>query len=156
VKHDRRGPPGTYLLLLHLAAPTTLTVGRLGPCAFLAGWYVYVGSALSGLDARLRRHIRRGKPLHWHVDALREAAELASIVGCVSPERLECQTAATIAALPGATRPIARFGSSDCRCPSHLIHFRERPKLRPGDEWAELNPAELDHPGTQQILRPQL
>jgi hypothetical protein len=29
--------------------------------------------------------------------------------------------------LPGMTIPVPRFGSSDCRCPAHLVYFGERP-----------------------------
>ena len=127
--------PGTYLLLLRLAQPVRLAVGRLGPTDLPAGWYVYVGSALGGLGPRLRRHARLEKRHHWHVDALRGATQLEAIAVRVGRERLECGVAATIAAQPGAARPIPRFGSSDCRCPSHLLHFPSRPDLSVGPEW---------------------
>lgn len=130
--------PGTYLLLLHLADHTTGQVGRLGQIVFQVGWYLYVGSALGGLGSRLRRHPRPDKPRHWHIDTLREIAPLVKIAVRVGPERLECHTAARVAVLPGASQPIARFGSSDCRCASHLFHFAEEPDLQFDGRWSIL------------------
>ena len=127
-------------MLLRLDAPVELTVGRLGTFALPAGWYVYVGSALGGLAARLRRHARRGKPLHWHVDALREVGDLVAVAVRVSPERLECATAAAVAQLPAATVPAPRFGASDCRCASHLLHFPREPELRLDPSWLVVRP----------------
>jgi hemerythrin-like domain-containing protein/Uri superfamily endonuclease len=123
----RRAPtrdgPGTYGLVLSLREPATVTVGRLGRFDFPAGTYVYCGSALGGLRARVARHLRTDKPLRWHVDYLRPFAEVVDVWVRESPERLECALAATLAARPGAALPVPGFGSSDCRCRSHLVHF---------------------------------
>ena len=127
--------PGTYLLLIHLAEVAQLDVGRLGRVSFPAGWYVYVGSALGGLGVRLRRHARTAKRPHWHVDTLRTVGVLTAIAIRPGPDRIDCETAPTVAGLPGGTQPVPRFGSSDCRCRSHLVHFAEAPNLRLGPEW---------------------
>jgi sugar fermentation stimulation protein A len=115
-----------------------LTVGHLGPIRFEPGYYVYVGSALGGLGARLRRHLRRDKPRHWHVDWLREVADLVAVAYRLGPERIECSVAERVAALPGATRPVPGFGSSDCRCRSHLFHFLEVPDLQFDATWGSV------------------
>jgi len=128
--------PGTYLLGLRLAEQATCQVGRLGQVTFQAGWYVYVGSALGGLGPRLRRHARSDKPQHWHIAALREVASLVMIAVRVGRERLECSVAAHVAALPGASQPIARFGASDCRCHTHLFHFAEEPTAQLDATWS--------------------
>lgn len=127
--------PGTYLLLIHLAEVAQLDVGRLGRVSFPAGWYVYIGSALGGLGARLRRHARRAKRPHWHVDVVRAAGVLTAIAVRPGPDRVECETAALVARLPGGTSPVPRFGSSDCRCRSHLVHFIAEPDLQFDPEW---------------------
>jgi len=127
--------PGTYLLLLRLARPVTLDVGRLGRIAFRPGWYVYVGSALGGLGPRLRRHARPVKRHHWHIDALRGATSLGAVVTRWGSERLECAVADRVSAWYGASRPVRRFGSSDCRCAGHLIYFDRRPDLDLDDAW---------------------
>jgi sugar fermentation stimulation protein A len=94
-----------------------------------------VGSALGGLGARLRRHARLTKRRHWHVDALREVASLVAVVARPGRERLECAVAAQVCGWPGASRPVPRFGASDCRCAGHLIHVDRRPALDLDDCW---------------------
>lgn len=127
--------PGTYLLLLHLSEAAQLAVGRLGQVHLRPGWYIYVGSALGGLGPRLRRHASLTKRYHWHIDALRAAATLVAVAIRPGSERLECSIAAQLAALPGASRPVRRFGSSDCRCSSHLVHAPARPDLHLDPDW---------------------
>ena len=140
--------PGTYLLLIRLDEATGLDVGRLGRFLFPAGWYVYVGSALGGLGARLRRHIRREKRPHWHVDAVRAAGVLTAIAIRLGTDRLECATAATVARLPGGSRPVPRFGSSDCRCTTHLVHFAVEPNLQLDPDWRVIPLAEQPTAGS--------
>lgn len=120
---------GTYALLLDLREHRRLTVGKLGAFAFPAGYYVYIGSALNGLQHRLARHLRRGKILRWHVDYLREIAEVDEAWCVVGEERLECSWMETVRSWPGATVIAPGFGSSDCRCPAHLAYFGEKPNL---------------------------
>ncbi len=121
--------PGTYVLVLNLPRPVTLRIGRPGRFHFRSGWYAYVGSAHGpgGLAARLDRHLRLSKPLHWHVDYLREHARPLEIWYAVGDRRRECAWAQTLAQLPGARIPVPRFGASDCRCPAHLVHFAMPP-----------------------------
>jgi Uri superfamily endonuclease len=121
--------PGTYLLLIRLRVPAEPEIGRLGPVRLPAGWYVYIGSALGGLGARLRRHARAEKRPHWHVDRLLTAGHIVAVVAHVGPERIECQTAILVAGWDGAQRPVPRFGASDCRCPAHLVWFASCPNL---------------------------
>jgi Uri superfamily endonuclease len=139
-------------LLLRLERQSELRVGRLGELSLLAGWYVYVGSALAGLGPRLARHLRRDKTKRWHVDYLREQAEPAALAYWLGQERLECQVAASLAGRPGA-RPVRRFGASDCGCFSHLIAFSRRPSLRLGAGWIsfQLRPGI----GVGRILEPE-
>lgn len=119
---------GCYQLLLHLEHGVELTVGRLGKVRFAAGYYVYTGSARRGLSHRLRRHARRDKPLHWHIDYL---TAVATVVGHQTfeldparPEQ-ECELHRALASREGVTEPVRGFGSSDCRCRSHLARIRD-------------------------------
>lgn len=133
--------PGTYVLLVRLDTPLALTPGRLGEVVLPAGLLAYVGSAHGpgGLRARLLRHLRRDKPAHWHVDALTAAAPVAEIWLRASGERLECGWARALASRPGVREPVRGFGSSDCRCRSHLL------ALPPGElttAWAALGEPE--------------
>ena len=111
---------GAYMLLLHLPEPCQINVGGLGAVDFPAGRYIYVGSAMCGLAARMARHVRLRKQYHWHIDYLRARAERAETLAVRSSKREECALAKAVGALfkPGP----AGFGSSDCDCPTHLFY----------------------------------
>jgi Uri superfamily endonuclease len=116
---------GIYQLLIRLPEPRTILVGALGEHDFAAGWYVYTGSMRRGLSHRLRRHAAAVKPLRWHIDYLTTACGVAAtrtwpLDG--DPDQ-ECATHRALAARAGVTLPVAGFGSSDCRCASHLCHL---------------------------------
>ena len=113
---------GSYILVLELEASVRLEIGRLGPYEFPAGLYLYCGSALNGLEARIRRHLRRDKKLHWHIDYLVAAAPVAQVWWQAGAERRECEWAEAIAGLGGEV-VVRSFGSSDCRCPAHLMRW---------------------------------
>jgi Uri superfamily endonuclease len=116
--------PGTYVLVMCLPTPTQVTVGRLGSFRLSSGWYSYVGSALGpgGLAARLARHRRRRKRRHWHIDYLEGLVQMTEIWWMVSGEREECAWALALNRLCDTTIAVPGFGSSDCRCPSHLLY----------------------------------
>lgn len=116
---------GTYLLGISLDEDVALAVGKLGRFAFPAGYYVYAGSARGpgGLSARLARHRRREKRLHWHIDYLLARARLVEVWTVVSDRRLECAWAQAVMGMTGSRIVVPRFGASDCRCPAHLVYF---------------------------------
>ncbi|MCU0604572.1 MAG: GIY-YIG nuclease family protein [Desulfobacterales bacterium] len=122
---------GTYALLLFCPRSRTLGIGRLGSRTIPRGWYVYVGSAFGpgGLRARCRRHLRPPRRRHWHIDYLRPAAILQAIWFTEDPEPQEHRWAEIVGSLAGAEVLIRRFGSSDCRCPSHLFRCASRPSF---------------------------
>jgi Uri superfamily endonuclease len=120
--------PGSYLLVFRTDQQVERAVGRLGTRRFRRGWHVYAGSARAGLRARLGHHLSATRPIHWHVDVLHASAHLVEVWVAGGGERAECALAAALAALPGAERCVG-FGSSDCRCPGHLLSFARRPPL---------------------------
>lgn len=122
--------PGTYVLILHLPrSAENVRIGRLGWFRFPSGWYAYVGSAQGpgGLAARLARHLRQPKPLHWHIDYLRAQAQPVEAWYVAETQKRECAWARALSGFPGASVPMPRFGASDCRCPAHLIRFAAPP-----------------------------
>lgn len=127
--HEPGSAKGIYHLVIHLSQSRDIAVGRLGWHFFPRGYYVYTGSALSGLGARLNRHLREGKRDRWHIDYLLRAGRLTEIWYRVTGRRLECTANQAIANMPGAREVVCGFGSSDCRCRTHLWHFRVRPRL---------------------------
>lgn len=107
----------TYQLLIVLARPARIRVGRLGTFDFPAGRYAYTGSTGRHPAARLRRHLSRNKRLHWHIDYLLAAPE-ARVVGIRCFDAAECPVNRST---PGRIL-IPGFGASDCRarCGGHL------------------------------------
>jgi len=116
---------GSYLLLLRLDRGRRIRIGGLGTFSFRRGYYVYVGSAMRNLQARLARHSRRRKTLHWHIDYLRQVTCGPVALPVRSSLRQECEVAKAFAEIlePGPTG----FGSSDCKCATHLFRHETNP-----------------------------
>lgn len=120
---------GAYLVVLHLPENRSIAVGGLGTRVFDAGYYTYVGSAMNGLEARMGRHRRKHKRMHWHVDYLRAAADLVDILPIRSSVRLECEMASALQSL--ARYAVPGFGCTDCSCDAHLFYTPESPLSMP-------------------------
>jgi len=115
---------GTYCLVIELADRTSIRIGALGMRSLNAGVYVYVGSALAGIEQRVSRHAGKRKKKRWHIDYLLDKAEVVSVIAVPSRvKRTECTIAQTLLSSEGAQVPVEGFGSSDCDCRSHLIYF---------------------------------
>lgn len=107
----------TYQIYFHLRYSSLITVGRLGAFEFEGGDYVYTGSAVRNIAARVRRHLRKEKKLKWHIDYLltnSDARIKKVLLSTLSECQLNKNTAGHIV-IPG-------FGASDCKshCVSHL------------------------------------
>jgi histidyl-tRNA synthetase len=84
--------------------------------------YLYAGSAYGpgGIPARVKRHLKPDKKVHWHIDRLTNAGTVVSVVAV--PGGKECAIVAAALRLPGVSIPSPGFGSSDCHvCPAHLV-----------------------------------
>lgn len=115
---------GTYCLVVELDDEKTIKIGkRLGKIRFIEGYYVYVGSAMNSLTARINRHLSDEKKLHWHIDYLLENAEIKDVIYAESSEKIECELSRY---LSEKTEGIKDFGCSDCNCESHLYYFKNR------------------------------
>jgi sugar fermentation stimulation protein A len=115
--------PGAYQLHLFLARTARLKVGKLGEFLFPAGRYIYTGSALNGLERRLSRHRRQEKRLRWHIDYLLRFARIERVAVWKTTRRLECALNGELLARAGARVVVEGFGSSDCRCRTHLVYL---------------------------------
>lgn len=117
---------GTYCLVTCLTKNTRIKIGALGKFEFAPGIYVYVGSALSGIEKRVGRHRRSTKKMRWHIDFLLAKAEVLSVIAIPSNlKAIECSVARLLLGCEGASVPIPGFGSSDCSCRTHLVYFGE-------------------------------
>lgn len=119
--HDR----GDYMIVLHLPDESDIEIGAKGRIYFARGYYVYVGSAKKHLAARLARHKRKRKKMHWHIDYLRKYAEVTAVIPIRTADDLEHDLAAAVGMI--AQWQIQRFGCTDCSCPSHLFGFSDNP-----------------------------
>jgi Uri superfamily endonuclease len=111
---------------LFLEKAMTIRVGALGRFRFPRGYYMYIGSAMNGLDGRVRRHLARDKQLFWHIDYFLKHARIVDVWTQQGRRRLECAWAARVLALETADVIAERFGASDCRCRTHLIRLTGR------------------------------
>jgi len=114
---------GTYIAVFRLARRRRICVGRLGYLDFKPGVYFYVGSAQRNLWARIERHSRKDKPLHWHIDCLSGAATMLGVMIVPRPHERECELAVELGRL--YELPVPGFGASDCRCGGHLFYTPE-------------------------------
>jgi sugar fermentation stimulation protein A len=116
---------GSYILVLFLAEDRLLDVGKAGRLFFRKGFYLYAGSAMANLTARMARHRRLRKRFHWHIDWLRAHAAWHAVFPIRSSARLECSIAQGLRTAAGWSIP--GFGCTDCGCDSHLFGSREDP-----------------------------
>jgi len=123
------GDRGSYIVHLRIDSPRRIAVGALGEFEVEAGHYLYVGSAMGTMRSRTSRHERKRKRMRWHIDYLRAAADWAGVYRIYSDVRLECHVAEALGAIYAV--PIPGFGSSDCRCESHLFFSPTDPRQDP-------------------------
>jgi sugar fermentation stimulation protein A len=116
---------GSYLLILRIDNGMTLDIGRLGRFTFHKGYYVYVGSAMRNLGARIRRHLKKTKKQHWHIDYLTAHANKFIPLPIRSSQRDECEIARALSSFMQLGPP--GFGSSDCHCQTHLFFSESNP-----------------------------
>lgn len=111
-----------YLLFLGLDAPGKIKIGALGEKSFEEGIYVYVGSAMNGVEKRLERHFGDDKKLHWHIDYFSREAKPFDYFILPESSEYECVMSGI---LEKFCEPVESFGSSDCGCESHLYRISE-------------------------------
>ena len=132
--------PFLYALVVPVGKDEKIQIGKLGELLFRKGWYVYVGSANSGIW-RIRRHFRREKKLRWHIDYL--ASVFPPALAYAGHFRFpECSLARRIAEHGEMIHK--GFGSSDTECFSHLIYFRRKKDMD----------SALDGIGFENLLKP--
>ncbi|MHC1567329.1 MAG: GIY-YIG nuclease family protein [Candidatus Syntropharchaeia archaeon] len=112
---------GTYVLLIK-APEKEIRVGKLGIIRFKSGFYAYVGSALNGIEARIKRHLSNEKKIHWHIDYLLTISRIETVFYAETAQRMECDIAESLSDLES----VREFGCSDCTCESHLFFSPEK------------------------------
>ena len=113
---------GIYQLLIYLSRKKKIQVGKKGSFEFPRGYYLYTGSAKNGLKSRIKRHLRKGKKLFWHIDYLLRYGKIVDILLYPENKRSECEINQRMLCQKNAKIIMPRFGSSDCRCETHLVY----------------------------------
>ncbi len=116
---------GAYALQINLDRNEEIRVGSLGILQFPRGHYLYIGSAMNGIEGRVKRHLRKTKKNHWHIDYLLNNAEVIKVYYKEGKKGLECSLAWQCRQ---EFLPIPKFGSSDCACTGHLF-FGDKDEL---------------------------
>ncbi len=120
---------GSYLMVLFNDRNRKIEVGKLGTVHFKPGYYVYVGSALNNLDSRIKRHMRKSKKYHWHIDYITpEPLKISRIYKFRRIDRIEEKMAKKIRDISDGA--VKNFGSSDVGEQSHLFFFLNNPSQK--------------------------
>ncbi|MEM5836385.1 MAG: GIY-YIG nuclease family protein [Candidatus Aenigmatarchaeota archaeon] len=120
---------GVYSLFIELGKDQEIKIGKLGKFNFPKGFYIYTGSALNNLEARLERHLKKQKKKFWHIDYLlaNKNAKIISVLKIETSSKLECKLNQKILKDLKASVLAKKFGSSDCNCESHLLYLKTNP-----------------------------
>jgi Uri superfamily endonuclease len=111
-----------YAIEMRMTRDEEITIGKLGSFSFHQGTYVYVGSAKRNIRSRISRHVTREKKHRWHLDYLRPYVDIVGIQTYPGKEG-ECQLFQRLMKDHQASVPVKGFGSSDCKCVSHLFYY---------------------------------
>ncbi len=121
---------GSYSILWRCTGAGNIRVGRLGLFRFIPGYYGYFGNARVNLPARINRHLRAGKSVHWHVDFISVNPGFVPEDALVFIDNAvdECRLARMAVDECSAEVPFPGFGSSDCRqgCTAHLVYWKNK------------------------------
>ncbi|XUW99623.1 MAG: GIY-YIG nuclease family protein [Dehalogenimonas sp.] len=116
---------GIYILVIELPVDAEINTKR-RKFALSKGFYLYVGSAMNNMEARIKRHLSKSKKQHWHIDFLLDRARIKAVFLAQTEAKQECQLASQFARLQSTHN----FGCSDCRCFSHLFFGDSENALR--------------------------
>ncbi len=116
---------GAYALIIEVRDSIWIKTGIHGKVELEAGLYLYAGRARRGLPKRVARHLRKRKPVRWHIDRLtaRRATSVVDILVFAGKPEMECEIIRACLKDGKFRAPVARFGNSDCaeNCPAHLL-----------------------------------
>ena len=120
---------GIYVLVISINRDIRINIGALGNINFTNGLYAYVGSAQKGLEKRVKRHLRKAKRKFWHIDYLLadDSIKVLKVFHKKAGKVEECKIASEIGK---KSIPLKEFGSSNCKCPSHLFKLKDYQSLR--------------------------
>lgn len=124
--------PGTYAVILLSRVDSDVNIGTRLRLSVQPGYYIYVGSAFGpgGVASRIKHHISAVKRPHWHLDYLRQFADVIEVWFTYDTLKRECQWASLISSIGVLYSPIKGFGATDCTCSTHLMYSSTRPDYK--------------------------
>ncbi|MBA7498825.1 hypothetical protein ES704_01563 [subsurface metagenome] len=117
-------------MLIYISEDLKVRVGQLGEVSFKKGDYIYIGSAIGCLEVRLRRHLKKDKKSFWHIDYLLENKKVKILQIWTIDKKMECQTAEVFCQDPTTEIIKKGFGSSDCKCVTHLFYIKNKERIK--------------------------
>lgn len=125
-------PRGIYGIVLFNDSEREISVGSLGTVKFKRGYYIYTGSAKNNVFKRISHHRNKNKSRHYHMDYLKGKMKIISDIPVITDRFTECELAESVSSLSDGK--VDLFGSSDCKCRSHLFYFKNNP-VQSEDFW---------------------
>ncbi|MFW9977251.1 MAG: DUF123 domain-containing protein [Candidatus Thorarchaeota archaeon] len=123
---------GVYSLIIYIPERLSIKVGARQEETFDDGYWVYIGSAQgkgsTTIENRLRRHFRREKKMHWHIDYLLDSnVTLLDAIWSESKENQECKLIEQLLATHRFSLGPRSFGAGDCKqgCGSHILRVND-------------------------------
>jgi len=113
---------GDYVVLLFLEEAVEISC-RCKNWTLESGYYMYIGSAMSSLAERVKRHLIEEKRKYWHIDLLREKAEGVAALLLPTEKQREEELSNFVSQYGEA---VPNFGASDCSTDSNLYRLELR------------------------------
>lgn len=79
--------------------------------------------------------------MRWHIDYLLRWGKVIEVKR-YGNDRKECELSSGVEKLPGSKTIVRGFGSSDCKCSTHLFYFRLNPVGKLGQRGVQRNTTE--------------
>jgi Uri superfamily endonuclease len=117
---------GSYIIVFKLNVAQEMQIGKLGNYFFESGYYLYAGSGLKNLKQRVARHLSKDKALKWHIDYLSVKCGVVWYKLFTDGKNYECVISSKLNNDNRFVSPVKGFGSSDCKCYSHLFFTKEK------------------------------
>lgn len=114
---------GVYWLVIKVLKTKEISIGKLGKIKFEKGRYIYIGSAQKNLEKRIERHFKKKKKIFWHIDYLLKDKDVKIEKVILFPQKRKNEECALAKQISKKGKPIENFGSSDCKCKSHLYQI---------------------------------
>ena len=118
-------PSGIYYIVLWNDKDRVIECGSLGNLEFKKGYYVYSGSGKTNLFKRIEHHRKKKKKKLRHMDYITAEMKIKADIPIITDDYRECDLAEILD--KNSVEPVKNFGSTDCKCFSHLHYFKDNP-----------------------------